>query len=91
MTVPDQQIKKLKRLISTGNRIHLGFLIEFGFYNWIEGIHELIMREKPISFKFSYEDWYFKALNLLENLHSSSLDEFILLYKNENQKVLGFP
>jgi hypothetical protein len=90
MTVSDQQIKKLKRLISTGYRIHLGFLIEYGFYNWIEGIHELIRREKPMSFRFNYEDWYFKALVLLENLETVSIEEFTLLYKNENQKILGF-
>lgn len=90
MTVSDQQIKKLKRLISIGYRIHLGFLIEYGFYDWIEGIHELIRREKPISFRFTYEDWYFKALVLLENLETASIEEFTLLYKNENQKILGF-
>ncbi len=91
MTVSDQQIKKLKRLISTGYRIHLGFLIEYGFYNWIEGIHELIRKEKPVSFRFSYEDWYIRALVLLENFQPSSLDEFILLYKNKNQEVSVSP
>ena len=91
MTVSDQQKKKLKRLISNGYRMHLGFLIEYGFYDWIEGIHELIRRERPISFRFSYEDWYSKALVLLENLQPSSLDEFIPLYKNDKLKTSGSP
>jgi len=91
MTVSNQQIKKLKRLISTGYRIHLGFLIEYGFYNWIEGIHELIRREKPMSFRFTYEDWYSKALVVLEILQTSNLDEFIQLYKNKNHEVAVSP
>ena len=86
MTVSDIKIKKLKRLISTGNRIHLGFLIEYGFYDWIEGIHELIKKLKPLSFRFTYEDWYSKALDLLENFQPARLEEFTLLYKNEKQK-----
>jgi hypothetical protein len=91
MSISDQQIKKLKRLISIGFRIHLGFLIEYGFYDWIEGIHDLIRREKPISFRFSYEDWYSKALVLIENFQPSRLEEFILLYKNKNQEVAVSP
>ena len=83
MTISDQQIKKINKLILTGNRIHLGFLIEYGFFDWVDGIYELIKREKPMSFRFTYEDWYSKAFMLLENLHPTCLDEFILLYKNE--------
>ncbi len=44
-----------------------------------------------MSFRFSYEDWYSKAIVLLENIQSASLEEFILLYKNENQKESALP
>lgn len=91
MTVSEQQIKKLKRLIKTGYRIHLGFEIEYGYYNWVEGIHELIGREKPVSFRFSYEDWYYKAFVVLGTLQSSCLEDFIQLYKHKDHEVSSSP
>jgi len=91
MTIEKKDIIKLKKLISTGNRIHLGFLIEYGFFNWVESIHDVIREKKPLSFRFTYEDWYSKALVVLETFQPDFLDEFIQLYRNENQAVSVSP
>jgi hypothetical protein len=91
MTIEKKDIIKLKKLISTGNRIHLGFLIEYGFFNWVENIHEVIREKKPLSFRFTYEDWYSKALVVLETFQPDFLDEFIQLYRNKNQAVSVSP
>jgi hypothetical protein len=91
MTIEKKDIIKLKKLISTGNRIHLGFLIEYGFFNWVENIHDVIREKKPLSFRFTYEDWYSKALVVLETFQPDFLDEFIQLYRNKNQAVSVSP
>ena len=91
MTIEKKDITKLKKLISPGNRIHLGFLIEYGFFNWVENIHDVIREKKPLSFRFTYEDWYSKALVVLETFQPDFLDEFIQLYRNKNQAVSVSP
>lgn len=91
MTIDKKDIIKHKKLISTGNRIHLGFLIEYGFYDWVENIHDVIREQKPLSFRFAYEDWYSKALIALETFQPAFLDEFIQLYKNKNQALSVSP
>ena len=79
--------KQLDILIATAWRMHLGFLIDNGYYNWLENIEGLIREKKPLSFRFSYEDWYLKAINLVKALHPKVLEDFRLLYVNKNTVI----
>jgi len=86
MTSAEKEINKLKKLVSTGNRIHLGFLIEYGFFDWVENIHDVISEKKPLSFRFSYEDWYSGALTFI-SIHKPDVhSEFTCLYRDEKNK-----
>ncbi len=78
---------QLNELISRGERIHLGFLIEYGFFNWVDNVRELIREKKPLSFRFSYEDWYSDSINIIIQLESTELEKFTSLFKNELKLV----
>jgi len=79
--------KQINILIVNAWRMHLGFLIDNGYWNWLENIEVLIRKEKPLSFRFSYEDWYSKAIFLVKTLHPKALEEFSLLYINKNAVI----
>ncbi|WP_103068684.1 carbohydrate kinase family protein [Aquimarina sediminis] len=80
----------LKRLQRTGIELQLGIVKDLGNLDSIPNKEEVLETIKPIDFNRNYEQWYSEAFQVIKQLIPHRLDDFKILYKNDNRKKLEY-